>query len=518
MDNRTVIKRLTAGSVLRVTSLFCNVGVSFYMIPFLIHSLGDRWYGFWVLVGTLIGYYGFLDLGLSSAAARFTSRALGNRDHDAMNSVINNSLFLFTLMGITAFIISVGAALLSPHLIRHSEEAVVFKKLILIVGLSTAFGFPMRALVGVLSAQFRYDLITYVELFKLGLRTFLIIYFIRSGYGILSLAFTTLCVDLAGHAINFVLVKHEFKQLKLRMAFPKKKNLRELFDYSKFTLLSQLADTLRFQCDTLVIATYLNVDTITRYSVGQKPVHYFGQFIQSAVGIFSPVFSQQEARNDYEGIRRWFLGATKLSAFLSVFAGGSLIYYGDDFLARWMGAEYRTSYYILVILCVPAIFALIQNPSIGLLYGISKHKYYAYANICEGVLNLVLSLILVRSYGMYGVALGTMIEMLIFKLAVQPIYSCRVIQLPLHEYYLKALFTTCAKTAVPLALFFYCARSLLRPDYSTILALGLSQCVLFVPVVIFFILNREERRQLRSMYFRPSGDRGSCANRNSTFR
>ena len=66
-----------------------------------------------------------------------------------------------------------------------------------------------------------------------------------------------------------------------------------------------------------------------------------------------------------------------------------------------------------IILCSAFTTAFMQNPSINLLFGISKHHYYAIANTLEGVINLLLSLILVKYYGIYGVAFGTAIPMIL---------------------------------------------------------------------------------------------------------
>jgi hypothetical protein len=34
-----------------VLTLIASVAVCFFMTPFLIHALGDRWFGLWLLVG-----------------------------------------------------------------------------------------------------------------------------------------------------------------------------------------------------------------------------------------------------------------------------------------------------------------------------------------------------------------------------------------------------------------------------------------------------------------------------------
>jgi len=62
-----VTARLVKGSVLRILNLGTIVLVSFFMMPFVIGALGDRWYGLWIFAASIVGYYGFLDFGLKRA-------------------------------------------------------------------------------------------------------------------------------------------------------------------------------------------------------------------------------------------------------------------------------------------------------------------------------------------------------------------------------------------------------------------------------------------------------------------
>lgn len=496
MKTETIIKRLSLGSALRILLLISNIAVSFFMMPFLIHSLGDRLYGFWTLVGAFMGYYGFLDLGLSSAVTRYVSRAYGQKNYNEMNTVINTSLFLFGIIGLITIIISFIAAFACPLFINDHTEITLFKLIVIILGFDVAISFPMRAFAGVLSSKLRYDLRVYIQLGKLILRTSLIVYFIYNGYGLLSLAIITFSVNIVSYVFNFYFVKKEFRQLNLKPQFYKHERMKSLFNYSKYTFISQLADQLRFKIDSFVIAGFLNLGLVTHYFIALRLVEYFGQFIISALGMFSPLFSQFEGQGDFDSIRKWFLGATKVSVMLSFFLGLSIIFYGNAFIQRWMGPEYKSTYYVLIILCVPSIFGLMQNPGIGLLYGISKHKFYAISNICEGCLNLILSIILVQYYGIYGVAMGTMIEMIIFKLFVQPIYTCHVINLSIYEYYFKTIFLTALKTSLLLLVYFYIVREFLEPDYLGIFSLSIIQIILFIPVALFFVLGKKERKHI----------------------
>ncbi len=75
-----------------------------------------------------------------------------------------------------------------------------------------------------------------------------------------------------------------------------------------------------------------------------------------------------------------------------------------------MGTEYsHSSGLALIILSIPLIFAFANRTAGSIAFGIEKHKTIAIWAIGEGIANLTLSITLVHWYGIYGVALGTMI-------------------------------------------------------------------------------------------------------------
>ncbi|MEW6382251.1 MAG: oligosaccharide flippase family protein [bacterium] len=497
MDSKTIVRKLISGSLVRITLLFCTIGVSFFLVPFLVHALGDRQHGFWVLIGRFMGYYGVLDLGLSSAVSRFVSRAYGQNDFEEINYIFNTSLALFSLIGIVALGISFLLAMLCPWFLKDPGEIVLFRKVIPILGLSLGLGFPARSFLGVLHSKLRYDLLAGVDLLKLLVRTVLIVYFIKAGNGILALAVITFIVGLIGDIAYLWLLVREFRQLRLSLGLVSMRKIKDLFQYSMFSFIQELADLLRFRVDEFVIAGFLSVNLVTHYFIATKLIDLFYQFMVSALGMMAPVFSQYEGKGDMQTMRKAFLEASKAGVILAVFMGTSLIMYGRVFIERWMGAGYYDSYSVLLILCIPMALALAQSPSVGLLYGISKHRYFAILSSCEGIVNLVLSLVLVRYYGIYGVALGTLIPLAVAKLVFQPLYVCRVIDLKWKEYFVDTLLVTAIKTIIPIGGYWLFVRSYLMPSYINILVTAGLSIVLFIPVCYFFILSPLQRQLLR---------------------
>lgn len=488
---------LLKGSFFRNAQMLVVLGASFFITPLVVRSLGSRLYGFWTLIGAFVGYYGLMDLGLSSAAARYLSQALGREDAEELNATAAGAFSLFSLLGTVVLLLAAAVAAAGPLFIADPAEAALFRKIMLIMGAGTAAGFPLKVYTGLLTSYLRYDLISYLSISRALLANAAIYFLLRRGGGIMDVAAVTVAASLLQNAAAGVVCRLSYPEVRAaRLRFDAAR-IRLMFGYGWKTLVCQLGDVLRFRLDSVVIAAFLNVSLLTPYSIGVYLVEGFGQLVLNSVGMMLPVFSQYEGQGDYDSMRSALLRVTRVSALLSAFVGYSIVFYAPAFIRRWMGPGYEGAAAVAAILTAGFILELAQSPGIQLLYGVSKHEYYAALNACEGAANLALSLLLLRRYGMYGVALGTTIEMIFFKLFVQPVYICRVIGLPVRVYLVDMILGTLAKSAVPLGLYFFVVRGLVLPQYPRLVACVAAQALFFAPAAYFFIISEPERVFLR---------------------
>jgi len=458
-------KKILNGSALRVVDFFVTAFVALALTPFIIRSLGDNMYGLWIFVGSFLGYYGLMDFGLNSAIQRFLSRAIGSSNKDEESRIINTALAVFSIIGFAALLLSIALSLLLPMWIKNISDVVLFKKIIFILGLNFALGFPLRVFSGILAANIRYDISTGLELVKLALRTLLIIVLLKAGYGLIALAIIALITDIGGYLAKYFVVRSLYKDIVYSIKLIDRSMIRPLFGYSIYTFISQIAEQLKFNFDNLVIISFIGLNSVTVYSIAFRLVRYFSQFIGASIGVFVPVFSQYEARGDKASIREKFILSTKISGYMSVFIGCVLIIFGKSFINRWVGVEYVSAYPILVILTISFTISLMQDPSVQLFYGLSQHKYLAIISTIEGASNLLLSIILIKKIGLIGVALGTAIPMTIVFILVYPRYACRLIDLNIWKYYFHILFPTLIKGSLVAVVLWWFLRGHIYPNY-----------------------------------------------------
>jgi len=466
------------------------------MIPYVIGHVGDRWYGLWVLVATMIGYFGFLDLGIGTANERYIARALGTRDEEEMERVFSSSVFLFAVVGAATLVLTAIVVAVCPRFIRNAADIPVFRLVFLIVGIDMALSFPVRGIYGFLYAHIRYDVVNIFSIVKTIIRTACIVFALERGYGIVALAVATLAGDCIEYAANIAYVRSRYPEVIVRWRSVSRKKVRQLYDYSIYSFVSAIAKQLRFNIDAFVITAMLGLSLVTHYNVGSRIAGYFLIIVTNAISSIKPVFSKLEGEGNFSELRERYDLAFKLNIILSLFLGGSLLIYGKAFILRWMGPNYLDSWHVLAVLAVAQIFNTIQVTPATLLYGISKHRFYSLIVIIEGLATLGISILLARRLGIMGVALGTLFPLVATSFIFIPIYANRVIGFPNSRFY-RLLGRGVALGVVLHAVSWLAVRGAIAPSFGRIAGLGLLTSIFFLGISTIALLSRSERARLR---------------------
>lgn len=424
-----------SGALLRSLGLVISALAAFFLMPFVIHNVGDRWYGIWVLVGGMMGYYGLLDFGLASSVNRYVSMALGKKDYEEINSILTNSSLIYLIMSMISIVVTGLLILFSYKFVTDLKDLKLLRMILCVLCLDLAISFPLKVYVSILNAKLRYDLLSFVGIIQTLIRSLLIFYFIGSGYSIIALAIITFFVNTSGYLVFAALAKKNIPSLMLDTKKISKSKIFELINYGKKTFLIQIGDIIRFRVDILVIAFFLGSAIVTQYNIALQLHNYSGQLAASLVIGSLPILSRYYSQNDYKNLQEKFLLLTRYSLLISISISGAAIILARPFIHIWMGESYLTAIIPFFVLRGLSFLGIGQNPSVQVMYAMGTHGFYSKITIIEAIANLTLSVILVQYYGMVGVALGTAIPFFIIKLFVMPPYVCRQLKLSTLKYY-----------------------------------------------------------------------------------
>lgn len=474
--------------------------LAFIVMPFIINTLGHEIYGVWVLIGTLLSYMGLLDLGIFSGVQRFVSRGLGKEKGDEISIVVNTSLGIFALAGVVIIVISVVASGLVYLFTNDANLMFICQRIMLLMGIAFGVSFPLRVFEGILGGFMRHDMAAIASSMAFIIQSCLIVLFLHSGFGILSMAVIASFTMLAQYMVQYFLARRVYKGLKLNSSFFRKNMVQKLFGYGVYGLISQVANMLRLRIGNIVIAGLLGLSGVTHYSVATRFLDYFDSLVANALGFSTPLFSQFEGEGDQESLKKSFIGFTESSIFLCVFIGSCLIFYGHPFIIRWLGEEFETSYFILVLLTIPTTISLMLGSNTRLLFGISKHRFFSFIAIVEGALTACCILVLAKSIGIYGVAIGGGVPLLVTRLAIVPIYVCRQIGLNLGQFYVKILIST-VKAFTPCLVYYLCVHGFLSASYACLAIAVLGQTAVYLVSGWFLFVDDKARAKLREWFY-----------------
>jgi O-antigen/teichoic acid export membrane protein len=470
----------------------------FIMTPILVHSLGSFYYGLWVLVNAIIGYYGLLDLGLTPTLQRFVSHMDGQGNRVGLNETFSSAIALSSGIGLMIFFLILAATRLPPGLFHvQAQEWRTAQRLLLVMGGAICFNFPGRTVAAYMRGIERFDATNFVSISVTVLQSVTIIVFLRLGFGILSVAWITFAYSTLSIALNLTSVFHCDRDLRFSLVFVDVRRVRELLNYSFFVFLITVADTLRVNMDSVVIGVFIGVAQITPFSVVSTLMLMYFKAVSTMWGPVDSRLTRLNGSGDWSATLAFLYKSTRMTALIALFMTFVLLIDGKSLIVTWMGQKFAYVYPILVVLAVAYIADTSQHPSMQLILARAAHKPMAGWMVAEGVCNLVLSIWLARRMGLIGVAIGTAIPSVIVRLFVQPTYVLLKFRIPGWEY-----FKSGPLRPVALALFFVGAFLALRlPTISHYGELGLLvalQGVLYFGAAYIAVLDTRERKSIRS--------------------
>jgi len=446
IDKRQIIKNVSSSWF----SLGTNILVGLFLSPFIIHRLGDSAFGVWVLTFSITGYYGLFDLGIRSSIVRYVSKYLATGSREDMAKLINTALFGYGCIGIVSLVLT---AILSSHMNTLFRIPPEFNSsahlLIWMVGTSVALGFPLGVVGGFMEGLQRFEILNFSNMLSTLLRAFLIVVSLRHGCGLLTITFITVALPIIGSVIR-AYIAFRLCPVLFGWKYIDRETFRKIVHYSSTTFMIMVAGRLKFKTDEIVIGSMLSAAAITYFNIGARIVDYAGGVVNSLAQNFLPVASQSEATGNIGRLRKLLVAGNRFCAFTIFPITATLLILGKSVIEVWVGKKYiATSYPVLVIMIIPSTIMTAQAVSGRILFGMSKHRTWAWVTLIEGVCNLILSVILVRPYGIIGDAFGTAIPLTCSMVLFMPQHLCRLLGIRLRTY-LREAFVLPLLITVPL--------------------------------------------------------------------
>lgn len=428
--------------------------VGFFLMKYLMSMLGET-YGVWVFINSLIGYSGLLYMGFGDTISRYTAKHHANKDWDKLNQTASCVFSFYLGMGVIAFLVSVIFAGLAPYISDWAGHSISEIRItFLILGFSIMIAMSGSAFGGLLIGMQRFDLergvLVVMGLIRLGLTVALL----QQQYGLITLASIFLAVTVLENLFFVVMSFRVIPTLKLSKKFISKEAYKECFSFSFFAFLGLIAEFLIYHTDTIVIGLVISMEAVVPYYVASRLCTFIREPVIQIGEIFLPRAGELHTTDRMHQLSKLVLNGMGVAFLLtsSALIGG--YFFADLMIETWLTTDYEfISSQLLLVLLLGQLVALPMTVLRRVLFGMGDVRIPSFIYLSEAIANLILSLILVVPFGLFGVALGTIIPITVIEVGFLLPYAIKKFHFSFGEMIQKVFVV---QTVPLLALFTFC--------------------------------------------------------------
>lgn len=424
------VNQLKAGSLLAYVQMAINVLVGLFYTPIMLRFLGQSEYGLYSTVSSTISMLSILSFGFNSSYIRFYSDYKAKKDEISINKLNGLFLIVFIIIGIVALLCGIYLSLNLNFVFGEgltADELAIAKKLMMILSVNLAISFLMSVFYSIISAHEKYVFLKLIAMLKTVLGPFVTIPLLIMGYRSVAMVIVTTLISAMVDIVYLVYTKLTLKTKFVFKGF-EKKLFNKLFVFTFFIALNIVVDQINNNIDKFLLGRYKGTVEVAIYAVGSYIYTYYILFSTAISGVFTPRIHKiiNETNSDIilqkNELTKIFVKVGRVQFLILGLIVSGFVFFGKTFIGYWAGKGYDASYYVALLLMVPASVPLIQNLGIEIQRAMNKHKFRSLSYLFMAFINVGLTIVLCQKYGAIGAAFGTSISLFVMNGIVMNVY------------------------------------------------------------------------------------------------
>ncbi|MGL4946334.1 MAG: lipopolysaccharide biosynthesis protein [Cetobacterium sp.] len=488
---------LKIGTLLSLATVVLSSLIQIIYTPIYMKYLGPVDYGINSLVQSIMGYISILNLGLGNTMLRYIVRYRAEGKVEEEKSLNGMFLLIFLILMLLSLVVGAYIYINIYDFFGNKftmEELEKTKLVFIIMFLNVVLSFPLSIFSTNISSREKFIYQRGIKLITIILNPIVGLAFMLNGFGLIELTISTLVFTIISYSFDIVYSTY----LGMRIKFTKfnKSILKEIFTYSFFIFLNVLIDQIYWGTDRVIIGRYVGIAGIAIYSIGGVFNTLYMGFAAAVSGVLFPKINRLIVEGKNKEIDDVFLKVGRLQYILLGLISSGFILFGKDFIILWVGQDYIEAYKIALWIMVPLTVPLVQSTGVAIMQAKNMHQFRSIVYLIIAFLNLILSITLVKKYGVVGCAIATGVSFILGQIIIMNIYYKIVIKLDILKFWKNIL-----KMTLPILiamLFGYCLnRSILEINYLNFI-LKVGMYTLIYSLLLWKLgLNSYEKSQIK---------------------
>jgi len=380
------------------------------LLPIYFKFIDISTYGYWVTIGSIIALLSIVNFGVENLTMQRISSAYAKKDYKSVCDYFINSLVLYSVISLIFIIIassSISYLETKVDISQALKDELIVAYYISIITMVLSFftnalkGFsvsllnPLFGVYSTIVARIISIIVTIVLLYK--------------NIGLLSIPIGLLVSELIIVISNAIFVFVQYKKFNISS----KINLLILKEYICFSphlfgLI--LGNMMTNKSHPLIITTLLGSEMTTLYTVTRKVIDIILQSVNIINSSLIAPISHMIGEGDTIKIAKIVLKIMNLSFMVTLLLIGGYISSNYIFVSLWLGIDKVLDNEIIMMIGLGALVLSMTRVLRSILIGFDEFKFTSLVVFIEGILFILSSLLLIKLFGIIGIAYGLLIS------------------------------------------------------------------------------------------------------------
>lgn len=489
------------GVLLAYLGIALNTLIQLLYTPVMLRLLGQSEYGVYQIATSTVGYLGLLNFGFHGAYVHFYAKYRSAGEEKEIARL--NGLFLIVMLFLGGICLAAGFSLTNYLTLffgekLSSEEIALAGVLIKVLVVNMSLTFPLGLFDCYMVAWEHFRMQKLIFLIKTVCNPFLTLPLLLAGYGSVGIVWIT---TLLTAATGLIQAWYCIGRLRLRFSFVHIHvgMLKEIWVFCAFIFLNQIVDQVNWSVDKVLLGSLIGSGAVAVYAVAGMLNGIYMQFSTAISNVFLPKVNLMEAEGAQpRQFTELFTKVGRIQLMVLGLALSGYVFFGQAFLSFYVGKGYEEAYVIGLFLLAPVTIPLIQNLGIEIQRAKNKHKFRSLLYLAASIVNVGISIPLIKSFGGTGAAMGTMLSLVVCNILIMNVYYHKFVGLDMGYFWQGIL--GLAPALCPPLLGGIAMKCFLPQNSLLIFLIGVcAYTLLYVGSIYFLGMNTEEREIINRM-------------------
>lgn len=428
---------LKNGATLSYVETFSSIVVNLLYVPILLKFIGQAEYGVYQLASSIMAYLTVMESSLSTGTLRYYCKYQAIGDREKKENVLAHARVINMIMALIIVVVSVVAVFIIDPIYRSSlsqHQLNEIKIILLVFALNSVIKLMGFSYYAIISGNERFEFLKLLNIASIIIQPVIILLVIKKEPFALTVVIIQTFINLAVMLLRRYYSRHTLGE-KIKFHDKRKDTFKGIFGFTGTIMLVAIADQIFWKADQLILAKLYNVKVVAIYAIGAQ-IFTIYMHIGSAIStVFYPRISAHVENNEHEEINEMFIKLGRLIWLVLGLVLGGFILFGQNFITLWVGNNYEVVYKVALIIMIPFTVDLVQNLGLIILQAYNKYMFRAKMYFIIAVMNIGLTIVMAKKWGMVGAALATAISITIGTGFIMNWYYAKKIHLDIKGFW-----------------------------------------------------------------------------------